>query len=245
MGGRFEDVGGPTTGHSMTYQAERPLHRVRISGFNLDEHEVTVGQYRTFLTYLSASGDSSARHPDQPPEVDHTSGHTADHRAADHPVLDVTWFSAYAYCKWAGKRLPTAAEWEDAARGNDGVYRKYPWGNNGVNWEQIWFANSRLDADGHADAAPVGSYPDGVSYFGVLDLAGNASEWVQDWYSADYYQTVSTGTDPKGPATGDTRVVKGGSYRSRANDIRSAARSFGAPHESDRYRGFRCARDAE
>jgi len=85
MGGRFEDVGGPTTGHSMTYQAERPLHRVRISGFNLDEHEVTVGQYRTFLTYLSASGDSSARHPDQPPEVDHTSGHTADHRAADHP----------------------------------------------------------------------------------------------------------------------------------------------------------------
>ena len=247
MGGRPGDVADLPAGDSIVYQAERPLHRVRISGFYMDEYEVTVGQYRAFLASLSATGDISANlHPDQPPEVDHSRGRTGDYLADDQPVRGASWFSAYAYCKWAGKRLPTEAEWEYAARGNDGVYRKYPWGNNGVHWEQIWFANLRSDADGHPGAAPVGSYPDGVSYFGVLDLAGNTSEWVQDWYSPDYYQTVPAGaTDPQGPVTGDARVVKGGGYQSHWHDVRSAARGFGAPHESDRIRGFRCARDAE
>ena len=92
----------------------------------------------------------------------------------------------------------------------------------------------------------MGSYPDGVSYFGVIDLAGNVSEWVQDWYSPDYYQTVSAGaTDPAGPATGNARVIKGGSFQSDRHDIRIAARRFEVPAESNRYLGFRCARDAE
>ena len=246
MGGKPEDLAGFPPGNSADYLAERPLHRVRLSSFYLDEHEVTVGQYRNFLDYLAAAGDTTVNHIDQPATVDHAHVRMDSSSRANEPVLGATWYSAYAYCSWAGKRLPTEAEWEYAARGRDGVYRKYPWGNNAPFDDGVWYANLRprrgADTDGHRRAAPVGSFPDGVSYFGVLDLAGNASEWVSDWYSDDYYHTSHGARDPQGPASGDVRVVKGGSYQTHRYNIRIASRRYGDPRKGSRYRGFRCAR---
>ena len=97
--------------------------------------------------------------------------------------------------------------------------------------------------DGAGNTAPVGSFPDGVSYFGILDMAGNAQEWVQDWYSEDYYSTVAGAVDPAGPADGLYRVKRGGSYRSGAYSIRNASRAYARPKHSTALVGFRCARD--
>jgi iron(II)-dependent oxidoreductase len=187
-------------------------------------------------------------HPDQPDNLGHRQQYLDDElRAADHPAVGVNWYDAYAYCRWAGKRLPTEAEWEKAARGGDGVYRKYPWGNEDPDADGIWRANYYPGVgrgqDGFSATAPVGSYPDGISPYGLLDMAGNAEEWVQDWLDFMYYRQTEGAQNPQGPVTGNNKVIKGGSHISDKDHIRIATRLYGGPHVKTPNTGIRCARD--
>ena len=168
----------------------------------------------------------------------------------DHPVIEVTWYGAKAYCEWRGLngpeqvRLPTEAEWEKAASWDPatGAKRVYPWGNE---WD-----GSRVNADrpitGTTEVGihtlPVGSISKGVSPYGVLDMAGNVWEWVADWYAGDYYEH-SPSQNPGGPDLGEDRVLRGGSWRSSGSFARTTVRHHWFPAYSFDI-GFRCARSS-
>jgi len=194
---------------------EKPTHQVTLSAFWIDRTEVTNAQFAVFVQAgNSAQGDwqKYAKGKDQ------------------HPVVNVTWHDALAYCRWARKRLPTEAEWEYAARGTDG--RKYPWGNT---WEdtQARFSGNR----GNETTAPVGSYPTGASPFGVLDLAGNVWEWVQDWFGPYPGGAVR---NPTGPSNGAWRLIRGGSWNLVPGVLRSSNRAWFVPEYRSISLGFRC-----
>ena len=249
MGGREDDMAhDPELSGYLNYLAERPLHRVFISSFYMAKLEITNAQYHHFLDAVGIGGNADVNHPDQPADLDHVQHYlTEDLKGDDQPALGLNWFDAYAYCRWAGKRLPTEAEWEYAARGGDGVYRKYPWGNEPPDADGIWRASYHppqgRDLDGHYVSSPVGSFPDGISPFGILDMAGNAEEWVQDWLQFDYYKETEGAQNPQGPAVGNRKVIKGGSYTVDENYIRIAIRLYGGPADPSPYLGVRCARD--
>ena len=208
---------------------EKPIHTVYLDAYYIDKYEVTVGQFKKFC---NATGGSM---PDQP----------SSKQGDNHPVVNVTWYDASAYAFWAGKRLPTEAEWEKAARGTDG--RKYPWGNewNGSYCNHGSDASPWTDAsDGYEHTAPVGSFPQGASPYGVMDMAGNVWEWCQDWYDKEYYQS-SPSRNSTGPLSGSFRVLRGGCWFSTQLHCRSAYRYnliplYPPPGRGD-Y-GFRCVR---
>nr|WP_261381740.1 formylglycine-generating enzyme family protein [Paenibacillus cremeus] len=168
----------------------------------------------------------------------------------DHPVIHISFNDAMAYCKWSGKRLPTEAEWEFAARGGL-VQRRYPWGDelkpNGEHYCNIWqgkFPEKNNASDGYAGTAPVRSfYPNG---YGLYNVSGNVWEWCSDWFSPTYH-IQATRENPVGPPKGENRVLRGGSYlchKSYCNRYRVAARSKNTPDSSTGNIGFRCAADA-
>jgi formylglycine-generating enzyme required for sulfatase activity len=247
MGGRAEDLEGFDKKNYINYLVEGPLHRVSISAFYMDKYEITNAQYREFLQHVKESGDEGLAHPDQPPGMNHRQQYMEE-KLNDplQPAVGLNWFDAYAYCRWAGKRLSTEAEWEYAARGAGDIYRKYPWGNDEPDAEGIWRANYRplkgADLDGYRHTAPVGSYPDGISPFGIMDMAGNAEEWVHDWLDGSYYMQTDGAQDPQGPLSGRNKVIKGGSYGSDKYHVRIAIRLYGAPHPKTELLGIRCAR---
>ena len=203
---------------------EQPVHRVYVDAFLMDKYEVTVEQYAAFL---------QAKWIDRP--TDWKTMNQSSHQKR--PVANVDWPDADAYCKWVGKRLPTEAEWEKAARGTD--HRLYPWGNESPTRV---YANLKKETwSNHWALSTVGSYEDGKSPYGIYDMAGNVWEWVSDWYDQDYYKT-SPVRNPTGPATGGHKVIRGGSWGSGEKDLRSTDRDNHLPSFRGLGTGFRCAK---
>jgi formylglycine-generating enzyme required for sulfatase activity len=209
---------------------EHPSHKVYLDSFLIDEYEVTNAQYKRFC--------DATEHP-YPPDLRIGGDSISFSNFPDHPVVRVSWDDAMAYATWTGKRLPTEAEWEKAARGTDG--RKYPWGNEEPGEERILRCNYLESRDGYDGTAPVGEFEAGVSPYGVHDLAGNVAEWCYDWYSAEYY-SQSPSSNPQGPADGVHRVDRGGGWRSPLTDVRCAYRHGSLPSRKTEAYGFRCAR---
>jgi formylglycine-generating enzyme required for sulfatase activity len=214
-----------TMGSSTGDADERPPHQVYLDSFLIDKYEVSVGEYATFL-------QEAGNHP---PSDWKTMNQLAHKKR---PVSNVDWADAGAYCKWAGKRLPTEAEWEKAARGTDG--RLYPWGNEPPTSRHANYGQT--GSSNHAALAPVGSFEEGKSPYGTYDMAGNVWEWVSDWYDFDYYKATPS-RNPEGPPTGGYKGIRGGSWNSSPRALRSADRYWDPPSfRSQYFPGFRCAK---
>ncbi len=212
---------GSTDADKLADDREKPQHKVYLDAYYMYKTEVTVAQYRKFCTA------TDRKMPNAP-----------DWGWQDtHPIVNVTWNDAKAYADWAGAILPTEAQWEKAARGGDG--RIYPWGNT---WDATKCANRENSGNGNTTRGthPVGSFPTGASPYGVMDMAGNAWEWCADWYGAGYYKN-SPLKNPIGPATGECRVMRGGSWFNSYGICRGALRTDGDPGDNDDGFGFRCA----
>ena len=203
---------------------ERPRHQVWLPAFFMDLHEVTTSQYATFL---------AATHRLAPWQWNTVE--LSQH--GDRPVIGVDWSDADAYCRWKGKRLPTEAEWEKSARGTDG--RLYPWGNQVPNKD---LANYALGARFSYSQVlmPVQSYAQGTSPYGLYQMAGNAGEWVQDWYAANSYE-ISPERNPQGPEQGQFKVLRGGSWSDLPKYLLTYGRFKLPPDTRNSYTGFRCA----
>jgi formylglycine-generating enzyme required for sulfatase activity len=224
-----------TMGSDVNNNDEKPAHKVNLDGFWIDQTEVTNAMYAQFLNEKGNQSQSGVNWLDDK-DADvriHKSGSRwqAELIYANHPVVEVSWYGASAYCTWAGGRLPTEAEWEKAARGTD--QRTYPWGNNPA---ECAYANYTGCFN---SIRAAGLLPAGVSPYGILDMAGNAWEWVADWYGQDYY-TSSPIDNPTGPVSGNARILRGGSWQYEDSFIRTTHRYKSAPETTNDYIGFRC-----
>lgn len=231
-----------------------PPHRLRVETFWMEATEVTYQQYAAFLNTLGPGGhltgcdgqfciETQQENTTSSISFDGTNYTTSNPAVNDYPVAGVTWYGAQAYCEALGRRLPTEAEWEYAARGEDGTL--YPWGN-------VWndaAANVRgsyTNEDGVVIASPqpVGGYGAYASRDGIRDLAGNVAEWVADWYIANWYLQLSPNTvTDTGPDSGTEKVIRGGSWDDPAFFARSVQRGHLPPGEVSNTVGFRCVAD--
>ena len=208
---------------------ELPVHQVELNAFYMDRHEVTIGQYKRFLRE-TAHGTLPDQSPDWIAEKAIVFAQKGGHQGVgfttptdNHPVAGATFSDAQAYAQWAGKRLPTEAEWEYAARGGL-VGKRYVWGNRPPEKTDCNFTGSfggEQADDGHLYTAPVGSY--NANGYGLYDMAGNAWEWCADWYGENYYAS-SVLKNPKGPATGTERVIRGSGWSSYFQHLRLSRR---------------------
>ncbi len=222
------------------YLTEMPQRRVFLDAFDIDKYEVTTVQ---FLKFVLAMGRS--------PLIDwrYDGGNFQD-TMAHHPVMHVSWFDAEAYCTWAGKRLPTEAEWEKAARGEDG--RIYPWGSQAAGLSRSNFGRTGLSGPVrdrperlllYPPIISVDKYDNAVSPYGLFQTSGNVAEWVADWYDKDYYKTAPD-RNPKGPEKGTQKSFRGGGWIDSTPSVRAAQRNGTDPNTKMNWLGFRCATDA-
>jgi formylglycine-generating enzyme required for sulfatase activity len=226
------------------FRDEGPQRQVFLDAFYMDRYEVTNALFERFAAanaYRTTAEVEGWGWVFQPSDGRRDRVKGATWRAPGgpgttapptHPVVQVSWFDADAYCKWSGKRLPTEAQWEKAARGVDG--RRYPWGED---WDTAR-ANGAMSVKG---TRPVGSYAAGASPYDIHDMAGNVFEWVADWHDTAYYRT-GPDRNPPGPATGELRLLRGGGWHSSPGAIRVASRGTGAQDFRYNYTGFRCAK---
>jgi len=205
---------------SEDYSNESPPHRVRLGRYWIGRTEIQNSMYRRFQL-----------------ETGHRPSDFANDRlynGDDQPIVGVDHADALAYCRWAGGRLPTEAEWEFAARGTDG--RTHPWGNDRPDRERA--AYGRVYGKG-GKAAPVGSFPGDVSPFGVMDMAGNVLEWCSDWAAPYEADDGKPQTDPVGAAQGTCRIMRGGCWVYQEESLRATTRFFSVPHQKVSFAGFR------
>ena len=202
---------------------ERPAHTVYLDSYYIDKYPVTNEQYREFTLETGYRSPPHWRRGNYALGMD------------EHPVVNVSWRDALTYAEWAGKRLPTEAEWELAARGTD--ERCYPWGNRFVAGERCNCINMI------GTTTPVDEFPDGRSPYGIWDMAGNTFEWCADYYDEDYYE-ISPDVDPRGPEGGQERAVRSGCFVETRAAVRVAFREGVREDETSEYIGFRCAMDA-
>jgi sulfatase modifying factor 1 len=257
---------------------ESPVHKVKLESFYIDPYSVTNAKFTEFIddtgykTEAEKFGWSFVFYSFLSPQIAQTVNQVVQNapwwypvegaywkhpegpdskidQRMDHPVIHISWNDAQAYCRWAGKRLPTEAEWEYAARG--GLEQKtYPWGNklkpNGKHRCNIWqgeFPKTNTRQDGYLGTAPVNSYL--PNRYGLYNVVGNVWEWCSDWFNPAYYNE-DYNDNPKGPSSGTARVMRGGSYlchNSYCNRYRVAARSSNTPDSSSGNIGFRCVAD--
>ncbi len=204
---------------------EAPAHRVSLNAYYIDKFEVTNGRFAKYVEAIQSEPPWGFTDKETP--VIH----------AERPVRWVNWMDAMGYCLWLGKRLPTEAEWEKAARGTD--ERTYPWGNDPPTSVHAVYG---LKEGGAESVSVIGNHHMGQSPYGVQDLAGNLYEWVMDWYADNFY-TNSPAINPRGPGEGTAKVQRGGSYINTPYRLRSSFRTKGDPTEQDPNVGFRCAQD--
>jgi formylglycine-generating enzyme required for sulfatase activity len=204
---------------------ERPAHRVSLDVYYIDKFEVTNARYAKYMEAVTTQ------------QAPHQWSTVKLNEDGDRPVIGVSWADAEAYCRWAGKRLPTEAEWEKAARGTDA--RKYPWGDEEPR-EGIANFGRCCGWSGFSLLSRVGTNQAGQSPYGVHDMAGNVWEWVADWYDSQYYKTSPT-QNPKGPGAGREKVIRGGSWSNRGGDLRATIRDKVPTTYRNYSIGFRCA----
>jgi len=236
---------------------EGPVHLVHLDAYWIDRFETTN---RAFQRFVQSTGWQTVAEREGHSLIYRDGGYHVVEGASwwrpagpgseltgrlDHPVVQVAWDDAVKYCRWAGKRLPTEAEWERAARGSD--ERTYPWGEAGSHTPEP-LANAGAEAcchesahDGYLNTAPVGSFPRGASPIGALDMAGNVWEWTGDHFNG-YFYAGSPPRNPTGPGSGDERVLRGGSWISYPFMLRTSYRGHHTPETRHNYSGFRCAR---
>lgn len=215
---------GSFTMGSKQFRDERPVHRVALPSFYIDEYEITVAQYARFLNAKRWSAPAFWHHRRTPLDE-------------NRPVVGVAWEDAKSYCEWAGRRLPTEAEWEKAARGTD--ERLYPWGDDAPTPDLARFDRC-CEFESYSVIGIVGERKDGRSPFGVHDMAGNVWEWVSDWFDTGYYRRTVT-DNPQGPAHGTAKVIRGGSWSNDATALRTTNRYGLDQAERKNNVGFRCA----
>jgi formylglycine-generating enzyme required for sulfatase activity len=242
---------------------EQPQRLVLTGTFLIDRNEVTNAAYERFV---QATGHRAPMNANPASTVWEKNAPISG--IGNHPVINVSWEDAVAYCTWMGRRLPTEAEWEKAARGTDG--RRYPWGNewdfkkansasywagrtidfqSGADWEAFWIRGegSKISKDkgikGEVLTMPIASFPESTSPYGLHDMAGNVAEWVQDWYNPNYYKDAPL-SDPQGPSRGAIKAMRGGSWLKPAISLRTSDRDWGTMDSRPSGTGIRCAKDA-
>jgi formylglycine-generating enzyme required for sulfatase activity len=219
---------------------EGPAHTVILDAYWIDQSEVTNAMYQKCV---GVGGCVLPEHQSSDTREDYY----VSNQYTNYPVIGVSWEEALSYCQWAGRSLPTEAQWEKAARGTDG--RIYPWGSQELSCQ---LANYRTDASSGSreaycvrDTVPVGSYPGGKSPYGADDMAGNVWEWVADWDDGQDY-SPSPAINPAGPASGIGRISRGGSWYDLPDELRSTVRfgNYSPDYRNEVARGFRCAQSA-